>query len=354
MCITVDELLELAEENGFEPAETQGWFKIGHDRGPRVYVRRPGADGRAREIHLSGFTLDDARVEQLTPQEARARHLGRVRGIIGVPGDCDAGERGQLLALFQRGLTVVQDGLPAPRVAAVPPTPHEQGDPTDVPESVLRFRGYGQPAAPLWLIGIEEGFGGRLRTPHWSVERELEARSRWDPVMDARDACETLEDRYWERRDYSPVWRNAAKISRALVEDAADWQDVDLAHQYVVEQLGRRHGQTFLGELFPLPAIGLDHWPYQARWPDRASYRLEVWPGRLDLWRDAIAAAPARTVICYGAEARRYAAEAFDVDRGRGIASATVNGRRIVMAPFIGSFCSGETLAAIVAATRAR
>jgi hypothetical protein len=354
MCITVDELFELAEESGFGPEETQGWFKIGDDRGPRAYVRRPGTNGRAREIHLSGFTLDDARVEQLTPQEARARHLGRVRGIIVVPDDCDADERRDLLALFRKALTVVQDGLPPPSEPAIPRVPRDEGDPAKVPESVLKFRGYGQPEAPLWLIGIEEGFGGRLRAPHWSVERELETRSHWDPVMDARDACETLQDRYWERRDYSPVWRNAAKIARALIEDAADWQDTELAHEYVIDQLGRRHGKTFLGELFPLPTIGLDHWPYKARWQDRATYRREIWPRRGDLWREVVAAAPAMTVICYGAEARRYASEAFGVESGRGIVAATVNGRRIVMAPFIGSFCSGDTLAAVVAAARAR
>jgi len=147
------------------------------------------------------------------------------------------------------------------------------------------------------------------------------------------------------------VWRNAAKIARALVGNAADWLDTNQAHEYVVERLGRFTGDVFLGELFPLPAIGLHHWPYASQWKDRDEYRRAVWKQRRDLWREHLAASKPSLIICYGADVRPYACELFQCAERRGI-YAHAGGVRVVFAPFIGGRTSKETLAEIVAAAR--
>jgi hypothetical protein len=58
--ITVDELLDVAEEFGFAPDENQDWWKIGDTRGLRVYVKKAkNAAALATEVHFSGFSVDD-------------------------------------------------------------------------------------------------------------------------------------------------------------------------------------------------------------------------------------------------------------------------------------------------------
>lgn len=221
-------------------------------------------------------------------------------------------------------------------------------------ERLIAFQGYGNLRGPLWFLGIEEGFGGRLENPRWSVEREVAARARWQQTMDARQACESLEDRYWERRKYSQVWRNAAKLARALLRNATDWGDKDVAHDYVVECLGRAGGETFLGDLFPLPAIGLPHWPYEADWRNRRDYRRDLWAGRREMWRSLLDEHRPRTVICYGKNVRPFARELFpgttpldNLEVGR------TGPTLVILAPFIGMGCPVETLKAIVEAARA-
>jgi hypothetical protein len=223
--------------------------------------------------------------------------------------------------------------------------------PVNVADRLLRFKGYGRSAGTVWFLGIEEGFGGRLAKPGWSVQRELDERANWPDIADAREAGRAIQDHYWERRNYSMVWRNAAKLARAIIEGAGDWQNTDLAHQYVVEKLGRFAGETFLGELFPLPAIGLHHWPYASRWKDRDEYRAALWHGRRELWLQELEAAKPRLVICYGSDVRPYACELFGCKERRGV-YAHETSARVVFAPFIGGRTSNQTLRAILDAAR--
>ena len=80
-----------------------------------------------------------------------------------------------------------------------------------------------------------------------------------------------LEDDYTRHRKYSPVWRNVAKIARAVLLDATDWHDKDAAHDYVVRHLGRVGDRTLLGEIFPLPVVSRakQDWCYGIRWATR-------------------------------------------------------------------------------------
>lgn len=76
------------------------------------------------------------------------------------------------------------------------------------------------------------------KRPGWALAWELEVRSGWQPVMDARLAHALLEDPYWEHPGGSQVWLVMAQIARGLLHQVPDWQDPGLAWDYVVNHLG--------------------------------------------------------------------------------------------------------------------
>lgn len=71
-------LKETAEKAGLKIEEKSGFLKIsGVAKGRNVYVARKG--GR---VDLSGFTIEASAVKQISEQEARDKHLGKVRGML--------------------------------------------------------------------------------------------------------------------------------------------------------------------------------------------------------------------------------------------------------------------------------
>ncbi len=54
---------------------------------------------------------------------------------------------------------------------------------------ILGFLGYGNPAAPLWFIGLEKGIGGMGDS---DVRHNLKARGQWSLVMDLFQSHQTL------------------------------------------------------------------------------------------------------------------------------------------------------------------
>lgn len=167
-------------------------------------------------------------------------------------------------------------------------------------ERLLSFQGYGNPRGPLWFLGFEEGLGQRDHEPDWSPQAELKARTGWAPVMDARMASETIKERYWERRDYSQVWKVMAKLALGVLHRAEDWNSPSRIHEYVVTALGRSDGETFLGEVMPLPAKGRRLWHFGGLYTGRDAYEENEWPRRLALWRSLLTEHRPAIVICYG------------------------------------------------------
>ena len=51
---------------------------------------------------------------------------------------------------------------------------------------LARHIGYGNPAAPMWFVGGEEGLGGKMSAREQA--ENLAARASWEPVMDIADA----------------------------------------------------------------------------------------------------------------------------------------------------------------------
>ncbi len=100
--------LEKANASGAKVEEKSGFFKIAAGvKGKNLYLARKG--GR---VDLSGFTVTNDAVLQISEEEARAKHLGKVRGqlnfeLSGTP-EGDA----QLLAAFDQALTELAAPLP--------------------------------------------------------------------------------------------------------------------------------------------------------------------------------------------------------------------------------------------------
>ena len=58
--------------------EKTGFLKVsGATPGRKVYISKKGG-----QVDLSGFTVESTAVNQITEEEARTRHLGKVRGRI--------------------------------------------------------------------------------------------------------------------------------------------------------------------------------------------------------------------------------------------------------------------------------
>ncbi len=166
--------------------------------------------------------------------------------------------------------------------------------------SLLNFRGYGSLSAPLWFLGFEEGLGPRPGKPGWTPEWELHTRTAWDALMDLHQAHLLLEDFYWERKSYTYVWKVMAHLARGILLQAKDWKNRTKRHDYIVTQLGRSTGETFLGEAMPLPASNTREWPYPDLFPSREAYRDEIWPLRRSVWAELVDEHKPKYMICYG------------------------------------------------------
>ncbi|MGC2522322.1 MAG: hypothetical protein WA417_06775, partial [Stellaceae bacterium] len=132
-------------------------------------------------------------------------------------------------------------------------------------ERIIRFLGYGRPAAPIWFIGLEEGLSSLAPS---DLTHNLKARGAWDEFMDLDRACLSLIHggepiRISIRPPGTPTWRWMAKISLALAGNFC-WEDARVANKavqdYVRGRLGRADptvGDTFLTELSPIPSKNL-------------------------------------------------------------------------------------------------
>jgi hypothetical protein len=70
-----------------------------------------------------------------------------------------------------------------------------------------------------------------------------------------------------------------SKLVLRLEHDSV-WADPSRTLEYQAERLGWEGGDTFLMELLPLPALNLQHWPYETLFPNRAAYVAAVLPQR--------------------------------------------------------------------------
>jgi hypothetical protein len=122
---------------------------------------------------------------------------------------------------------------------------------------IVAFLGYGNPSAPVWFVGIEEGLGNMNSA---ETLKNLKARGRFESTMDLRDAHLLLEEggqpiEIQNKRNFTPVWEYMSKIMLARSgKSKSEWQNLEAVRQHVRHKLGRANGETFLTELSPIPS----------------------------------------------------------------------------------------------------
>jgi hypothetical protein len=125
-------------------------------------------------------------------------------------------------------------------------------------DRILGFLGYGNPAAPVWFIGLEEGIAGMSDR---DVRHNLKARGQWAPVMDLMQSHLSLvqDDAPYDirrRSSFTQVWTWIAKFTCAIA-GVTDWDDLSKAKNYVRDRLGRTDGNEFMTYAMPIPESGL-------------------------------------------------------------------------------------------------
>ena len=206
--------------------------------------------------------------------------------------------------------------------------------------------GYGNPAGPLWFLGMEE----RLTGP-----RNVNLRWRLDHFRHPVDTVTNHNKAIWRRGKppTTPTWRTMAKLARLLIEGAEDWDERRKALAYVLSDLGTAGGPTFLLELLPLPATGVSYdlrrWEYRDLFPaGRREYMDRVLQERIDLIRSWVKEHRPRVIICYGSAFWPYHQELFQAsyirhsfeDLGSRVILQTAdwNSSRIVLTPFFAPY----------------
>ena len=121
------------------------------------------------------------------------------------------------------------------------------------------FFGYGDLAAPIWFVGMEEGGG----TDRETLEREL---TRWDeagqPTSIPRTEDPPEGESQWfraHRPRIQPTWGKLIRATLVALGQPADTEDV---RRYQVERLTRPGAEMALLELMPLRSRNVRGWPY--------------------------------------------------------------------------------------------
>lgn len=162
--------------------------------------------------------------------------------------------------------------------------------------SVLDHHGYGNPAGPLWFLGMEESLGG-------DADHDAQLRRRIDRLCHPVDTMEHYTRVVWPGRPMprTSTWRYMAILARYLVHRADDWDDLAAAEHYVRHELVTQRGATFMLDFLPIPAPSVNAWPYLGLpWKTRQDYHREIVPYRTALLRDLVMTCRPEIVIAYG------------------------------------------------------
>jgi hypothetical protein len=192
-------------------------------------------------------------------------------------------------------------------------------------EKLLTFEGYG-PANPTTIfVGVEEmvdelGIAVNLQTRcerfrHPRHDKNLALDDLFDGYTNANLSTATLYREAKLPGRNVPVWFFASMVLAALrgplpCTASGSWRETWQA-EYI--NLGTHEGDSLLADLYPLPNVGMGHWPsayatlvdpfryanarryYQGVWPRNRSSRRRTVVERIfeGLWRTS-------TVVCYG------------------------------------------------------
>ena len=174
---------------------------------------------------------------------------------------------------------------------------------TDHLDHLLDFQGYGNLEDSVWFLGIEE------KCEKKDIQRNIEQRSRFKPVMDLADAMKLLDENYdvnTLKKSRTPTWTWMAKIMGWL--GYADSSSTPI--EYIRTRLGRKEQRTFLTDLFPLPAPSIkdEDWPveYRLLYPTRKTYENAVLVKRQETLRQLIKNHNPRYIFAYGRACQQH------------------------------------------------
>jgi hypothetical protein len=121
------------------------------------------------------------------------------------------------------------------------------------------FFGYGNWAAPIWFIGMEEGGGGTIaeagrRIETWRLRGKLDL----EDLVEYHYAI-GITKHLGPRPALQPTWSKLVHLLLGMNEETATDERVRI---FQAKELGRRGGSSALIELLPLPSPGIGQWIY--------------------------------------------------------------------------------------------
>lgn len=136
-------------------------------------------------------------------------------------------------------------------------------DPIVLQEYANRFFGYGSYHAPFWFVGIEEG-GGKTEAvvnKRFQLWQQRKQRSLGDD-SELEDCVEFntelgFPEFFQPKPAKQPTWSMLSRVVLSIKRWPTNQSNIaDYRRQF----LGKRHGQTCLLELLPLPSPGSGNW----------------------------------------------------------------------------------------------
>lgn len=98
-------MLDLVKAEGLETVEKTAFLQV---RAPGTKGRVLYIDRKGGRVDLSGFSLEHAAITQISAEDAKAKHLGKVRGMVNFESaDSD------VMAAFTAALTELKSAPPA-------------------------------------------------------------------------------------------------------------------------------------------------------------------------------------------------------------------------------------------------
>lgn len=201
------------------------------------------------------------------------------------------------------------------------------------------FLGYGNPAAPYWFVGMEEGGGDTaaeiaLRLSVW----ERRGKRAFEDLAPYSRAV-GVGQWFGERPKLQSTW---SKLVRLLLSAEGRGCSTEDVRSFQRDELGRPDGDTALTELLPLPSPSTSDWIYGehsglGHLASREAYRAHYAERRADRIGRLIREHRPPLVVFYGKSYlpwwERVAGRAFRQDDGCGALRADAEGTTYLAMP---------------------
>lgn len=179
-------------------------------------------------------------------------------------------------------------------------------NPQVVTDYMSRFVGFGDPSAPVWFIGLEQGGGENLA----ELERRLDA---WREMgagsfADLQTYCERIGERRWHGSS-ARIQPTLGRLVRVVLAAQGQATDSESVRRHQAETFGRTAGGSVIAELMPLPSRNISEWIYSSLsavpgLESREAYLRRYRPQRMALLQQTIRDAAPKAVVFIGTSER--------------------------------------------------